>query len=87
MSKAWHDRPLTPMQTAVFWIEYAARNPDLTFRTLAADVPLYQYLNLDIALVFLVFGAVVLLVIKVIKWFRKKTAPKVVKNNNKKKQS
>ncbi|XP_063828978.1 UDP-glucosyltransferase 2-like [Ostrinia nubilalis] len=62
-SKAWHDRPLSPMDAAVYWIEYAARNRNFTLRTPAADVPLYQYINLDIALVVAAFVTGVTLLI------------------------
>ncbi|KAG7302056.1 hypothetical protein JYU34_013510 [Plutella xylostella] len=48
ISRAWHDQPLSPMDSAIFWTEYAARHTNITYRTRAADVPTYQYLNLDI---------------------------------------
>ncbi|XP_049875112.1 UDP-glucosyltransferase 2-like [Pectinophora gossypiella] len=54
ISKAWHDRPTSALDTAVFWTEFAARHPTLNFRTAAADSPLYQYLCLDVISVFLV---------------------------------
>ncbi|XP_041981121.1 UDP-glycosyltransferase UGT5-like isoform X2 [Aricia agestis] len=61
LSKSWQDRPMKPMETAIFWTEFAARHPNHTFRAPAADVPLYQYLNLDILLVFIVFAFTVFL--------------------------
>ncbi|CAH0727076.1 unnamed protein product, partial [Brenthis ino] len=48
LSKAWKDRPMSPLDTAIYWTEYAARYSNYTFRSAAADVPLYQYYNLDI---------------------------------------
>nr|ASX93996.1 UDP-glycosyltransferase UGT42D1 [Zygaena filipendulae] len=48
VSRAWHDRPMSPLDTAVFWTEFAARNTNFTFRSAAADVPFYQYMFLDI---------------------------------------
>lgn len=48
ISKAWHDRPLSPLDTAVFWTEFAAKNSNFTYRTPAADVPIYQYIYLDV---------------------------------------
>ncbi|XP_060804205.1 UDP-glucosyltransferase 2 [Amyelois transitella] len=48
LSKAWHERPLSPLDTAVFWTEFAAKHSKFTFRTAAADVPFYQYINLDV---------------------------------------
>ncbi|KAJ2947651.1 hypothetical protein O0L34_g17454 [Tuta absoluta] len=53
VSSAWHDRPQTALETAVFWIEFVARHPNLTYRAAAADVPFYQYYCLDIAAVFI----------------------------------
>ncbi|XP_047534233.1 UDP-glucosyltransferase 2-like [Vanessa atalanta] len=52
LSKAWHDRPMAPLDTAIYWTEYAARYPNMTFRSAAADVPSYQYYNLDVIGVF-----------------------------------
>lgn len=42
---------MSPLDTAVFWTEFAARY--------AADVPAYQYANLDIIAVFLSFAIIV----------------------------
>ncbi|XP_059045118.1 uncharacterized protein LOC131840922 [Achroia grisella] len=67
LSRAWHDRPMSPLDTAVYWTEYAARNSKFTFRTAAADVPLYQYLNLDIAFVFLIVFAVLIVKVTLIR--------------------
>ncbi|XP_075976669.1 UDP-glycosyltransferase UGT5-like [Anticarsia gemmatalis] len=53
VSAAWHDRPMPPLDTAVFWTEFAAKHSNFTFRTAAADVPFYQHLNLDIVIVFI----------------------------------
>lgn len=39
---------MSPMDTAIYWTEYAARYSNLTFRTAAADLPFYEYHNLDI---------------------------------------
>ncbi|KAJ0176089.1 hypothetical protein K1T71_008263 [Dendrolimus kikuchii] len=67
VSQAWHDRPMTPLDTAVYWTEFVARYPNFTFRTAAAEVPLYQYLNLDIAAVFLTVFIMTYLVFKGLK--------------------
>lgn len=68
LQRAWHDRPLPPMDTAVYWTEYAARNANFTFRSAAADVPLYQYLNLDVAFVFILMFVTLIATVKVITW-------------------
>ncbi|XP_050344522.1 UDP-glucosyltransferase 2-like [Nymphalis io] len=52
LSKAWHDRPMPPLDTAIYWTEFAARYPNMTFRTAAADIPCYQYYNLDVIGIF-----------------------------------
>lgn len=75
---------MPPLETAVFWTEFAARHANFTFRTAAADVPTYQYVNLDIIAVFLVLVViVVMLFIKVC--CRKKTVPKEVSKSKGKK--
>ncbi|KAL0878883.1 hypothetical protein ABMA27_003893 [Loxostege sticticalis] len=88
-SKAWHDRPLSPMDTAIYWIEYAARNANFTFRTPAADVPMYQYINLDIALDFALFAPAVflsLIALKILcKEIKKSLCKETEKLHNKKK--
>ncbi|XP_041981119.1 UDP-glycosyltransferase UGT5-like [Aricia agestis] len=47
LSRAWHDRPLSAMDTAIYWTEYAATH-NVTVKAPATTVPLYQYYNLDI---------------------------------------
>ncbi|CAH2090412.1 unnamed protein product [Euphydryas editha] len=63
LSKAWHDRPISAMDSAIYWTEYAARHNNFTFRSAAADVPLYQYLCLDVIVVlivlFVAFAAII----------------------------
>ncbi|XP_072931511.1 UDP-glycosyltransferase UGT5-like [Epargyreus clarus] len=48
LSKSWHDRPISPMDNAIFWTEFAANYPNVTLRSRSADVPFYEYLCLDI---------------------------------------
>lgn len=46
-----HDRPLKPLDTAVYWIEYAARNGRCEhFRSTALDLAWYQRSMLDITI-------------------------------------
>ncbi|XP_041981637.1 UDP-glycosyltransferase UGT5-like [Aricia agestis] len=61
ISKAWHDRPLTPMDTAIFWTEYAARH-NITYGP--PIVSTYQYYNLDIIALFILLTIVNMVVIK-----------------------
>ncbi|XP_050344526.1 UDP-glycosyltransferase UGT5-like isoform X3 [Nymphalis io] len=52
LSKRWRDRPIAPKEEAIYWIEYVARYPNATLNTAAADLSLYQYLCLDVMLIF-----------------------------------
>ncbi|KAJ8720262.1 hypothetical protein PYW07_012305 [Mythimna separata] len=68
VSRAYHDRPMSPMDTAIYWTEYAAKHSNFNFRTPAADVPFYQFINLDVALVLIaMFSIYVVLVSALIK--------------------
>ncbi|KOB77761.1 UDP-glycosyltransferase UGT44A2 [Operophtera brumata] len=50
LSKAWHDRPLSPLDSAIYWIEYAAHHKNITFKSAAVETPLYRIMGLDILL-------------------------------------
>ncbi|XP_049875107.1 UDP-glycosyltransferase UGT5-like [Pectinophora gossypiella] len=57
VSRIWHDRPMSPLETAIYWTEYVARYRGAP-HLLATSVqkPLYQQLQLDVlAFVALVF--------------------------------
>lgn len=54
LSSVWHDRPLSSLDTAVYWTEFAAKHSNHTFRTAAADVSLFEYLCLDVLSVFII---------------------------------
>ncbi|XP_072933727.1 UDP-glycosyltransferase UGT5-like [Epargyreus clarus] len=47
LSSAYDDRPLSAMSSAIFWTEFAAQH-NVSARHPAADVPLHQYLCLDV---------------------------------------
>lgn len=89
ISSAWHDRPMPPLKTAVFWTEFAARHSNFTFRTAAADVPFYQYTNLDIIVVFVtIFTLISILYYQIItKFFVKSNTDKIKTNKKKAKRS
>nr|QBK47175.1 UDP-glycosyltransferase UGT42H1 [Chilo suppressalis] len=74
LSKAWHDRPLSPLDTAVYWTEYTARNANFTFRSAAADVPLYQFYNLDVAFIFVIIFVILIATCKILLCRPKKQA-------------
>ncbi|XP_066998493.2 UDP-glycosyltransferase UGT5 [Anabrus simplex] len=61
LSQLFRDRPHSAMETAIFWTEYIIRHggaPHL--RSAAVDMPLYQYLLLDVLLVLLLGVGIVI---------------------------
>lgn len=59
LSRAYRDRPVPPMETAVWWTEYIARgNGKPYLRSKGADLPWYQYHLVDVALVLIIIFAV-----------------------------
>ncbi|XP_063365012.1 UDP-glycosyltransferase UGT5-like isoform X2 [Cydia amplana] len=83
ISKAWHDRPMSAMDTAIYWIEYAVRNKDFNFRSPAADLPLYKYFNLDVIAIFTCIIYVLIYVIKSVFSLRKTQSRKQSKKSKK----
>lgn len=52
-SKIFKERPISPLNTAIFWLEYILRHSGAPqIRPLSADMPLYQYLLLDVIVFF-----------------------------------
>ncbi|XP_067012865.2 UDP-glycosyltransferase UGT5 [Anabrus simplex] len=86
VSRAYHDRPMSAMDTAVYWTEYVIRHrgaPHL--RSAAVDLNFFQYLLLDvIATVLAVAGIISFVIYKVIKRiFRAVFKRKVLKSKKK----
>lgn len=49
LSERFRDRPLPPLETAIYWVEYVARHKGAHhMRTAAVGMPLYKYLLLDV---------------------------------------
>ncbi|XP_046661719.1 UDP-glucosyltransferase 2-like [Homalodisca vitripennis] len=49
LSKQFQDRPMTPLQTAVYWTEYVIRHQGAPhLRPASVNLPFYQYLLLDV---------------------------------------
>lgn len=49
MSKLWHDRPMTPMESAIYWTEYVARyNGAPNLSSTYINLPWYQQLQIDV---------------------------------------
>lgn len=54
LSRVFHDRPLNPMQTAVYWIEYVIRHEGAPhLRVAGVGLPSYKYYMIDVAAVVL----------------------------------
>lgn len=50
MSSIFHDRPMSALETAVYWVEYVIRNKGAhhILRSAAVDFTWYQYYLLDV---------------------------------------
>ncbi|XP_055367782.1 UDP-glucuronosyltransferase 2B20-like [Betta splendens] len=65
LSSIHHDRPMTPLEEAVFWIEFTLRNKGAKhLRVQAHQLTWYQYHSLDV-LVFLLTVVLLLIVLLV----------------------
>ncbi|XP_044733441.1 UDP-glycosyltransferase UGT5-like [Chrysoperla carnea] len=51
LSKLYKDRPMSPMDTAIWWVEYVARNGGHmdTLRSSVVGMPVYKWMLLDVA--------------------------------------
>ncbi|XP_018915403.2 UDP-glucosyltransferase 2 [Bemisia tabaci] len=72
-SKFLSDKPMSSLDTAIYWIEYVTRHKGAHhLKPLTVKMPWYQLLLLDIIVVYLVASiAIVILVIALIKFFCK----------------
>lgn len=48
----WHDRPDSPMNTAVYWIERTARHNTSDLSSKSRHLPFHQYLLLDVITIY-----------------------------------
>lgn len=49
LSERFRDRPMSPLDTAIYWVEYVARHKGAHFmKTAAVGMPFYQYYLLDV---------------------------------------
>lgn len=85
VSKKFRDRPETPLELAVWWIEFALRNPDLSYmKSPVLKLGFLKANNFDILLFVVV--ALVLVSFFIVKCFSGKDYNnKMVKNDKKKK--
>lgn len=82
LSRIHHDQLMTPLDRAVFWIEFVMRNKGAKhLRVAAHDLTWYQYYCLDVAVFLLsVIGLIIFLFVKTCKWL----LHKCFKRNSKK---
>lgn len=71
LSARFRDRPLSPMDTAIYWIEHVARHKGADhMRSPATNMPFYQYFLLDViaflAVVFLVLNYVLYRILRLV---------------------
>lgn len=69
MGKLASDQPMTGLDRAVWWTEYVIRHKEKNiFRSRIHDIPLYQYLLLDvIGLIFIALLVVVFITLLLLK--------------------
>lgn len=73
---------MSPLDTAIYWVEYVARHKGAPFmRTAAVDMPLYQYLLLDV-IAFIVASLAITLFI--VYWVCKKLLLRLFRTEKKK---
>lgn len=67
VSDRFKDRPMSPQESVVYWTEYVIKhNGALHLRTVGADMPLYQYLLLDvISVTAVIIGVTVYIFLKI----------------------
>uniref|UniRef100_A0AAY4BX36 UDP-glucuronosyltransferase n=1 Tax=Denticeps clupeoides TaxID=299321 RepID=A0AAY4BX36_9TELE len=70
LSKIHHDRPIKPLEEAVFWIEFLMRNKGAKhLRVQAHDLTWYQYHCLDVfAFLLAILGVVLFIFVKICKF-------------------
>ncbi|XP_068997915.1 UDP-glucuronosyltransferase 2B20-like [Embiotoca jacksoni] len=60
LSRLHHDKPMKPLESAVFWVEYVMRHKGAAhLRTESYKLPWYAYYGLDVMAVFVAFGLLV----------------------------
>lgn len=60
-SSLTHDRPMSPLETAVYWVEFVCRHKGAGhLRVAGTDLPWYKYFLVDVIL-FLLFGVLSIL--------------------------
>ncbi|XP_018325091.1 UDP-glucuronosyltransferase 1-1 isoform X4 [Agrilus planipennis] len=81
LSARFKDRPLPPLETAIYWVEYVARHGGAHhMRTAAVGMPLYKYLLLDvIAFLLAVITAILWITYRIVKFVGRKIIGQSIK--------
>lgn len=69
LERIWKDRPMSPMDTAIFWLEYMIRNKGAEYmKNPARNMNWFAYTMLDIyAFILVIFIVVVAILVKLMK--------------------
>jgi len=63
LSERFRDRPMSPLDTAIYWVEYVARHKGAHhLRTAAVGMPWYQYVLLDVTVFIAIISIITLYV-------------------------
>nr|XP_008191746.2 PREDICTED: UDP-glucuronosyltransferase 2B15-like [Tribolium castaneum] len=63
ISKIFKDRPMSPLDTAIYWVEYVIRYKGAPhLRSVGADLPWYQFYLVDVTII-LLFGSILIIYI------------------------
>ncbi|XP_072161585.1 UDP-glycosyltransferase UGT4 isoform X2 [Bemisia tabaci] len=87
-SKVFSDKLMSPLDTAIYWIEYVIRHKGAHhLRPLAAKIPWYQLFLLDVVAVYLlVFVVIIYLAVKLLLFFLGQSAQIPKSSSDKKKK-
>ena len=67
VQKAFKDRPLSPLDTAIYWTEYVIRHGGAPhMRSAAVDLAWYQYILLDVLVVLFLIVVAILIIFYII---------------------
>lgn len=65
LSKIWKDRPLSAMDTAVFWVEYVAKHQGrVHLRPPTVELNIIEYLMLDVIFILGVLSVITVCVLR-----------------------
>lgn len=68
LSELWNDRPMSAMDTAIYWIEYIARHGGKHLHPSSVDLPFYRYFMLDAFVIIMsFFGILFFIMYKILK--------------------